>query len=232
MCDECGCNSTRKVIIDKSITDTNDKLAHTIWHNLKDQKILCINLMGAPGSGKTTVIEQLSKLMDPKGIFIIQGDLESDIDKVRLEKKDIDAYQINTHSGCHLNAQMIKKALSNIKLENKKYLIIENVGNLVCPAGIKIGQHIDIVVSSTTEGSDKPKKYPHIFMDASLAIISKTDIASNVCFNEDQYLNDIKKINGKIKIIKTSSKDNKSFLDVSKFIKHKRDHLLEIKHNH
>ena len=125
------------------------------------------------------------KEIDPKDIAVIQGDCESDIDKQRLEKSKIYTHQINTHSGCHLNSSMINSALIDMDLAGKKYLLIENVGNLVCPAGVNIGQHMDLIVSSTTEGSDKPKKYPQIFMDASVVVISKADLAKHVGFSEE-----------------------------------------------
>ena len=259
MCEECGCGHAHKKIddhdkgndnnpnqnieINKSVTEANDAIAHQIWHFLKDKNILCINLMGAPGSGKTTFIEGLvgfaketGGFIDPKEIAVIQGDLESDIDKKRLEEKNIQCHQINTHSGCHLNAAMINKVLLNMdekfNLNNKKFLIIENVGNLVCPAGVKIGQHMNIVISSTTEGSDKPKKYPIIFYDAGLVVISKYDLKEAVEFDEESYIKDIKNINSKASIAKVSSKKPETFSEVAGFIKHEREHLVGKEQNH
>ena len=235
MCDECGCDHDnndrpKKIEINRSVNEANNIIADQIKDFLKEKEIFCINLLGSPGSGKTTVIEGISKHIDPKDIAVIQGDLESDIDKIRLEEAGIYTYQINTHSGCHLNAAMINKALMDMDLTKKKYLIIENVGNLICPAGVKIGQHLDMVVSSTTEGSDKPKKYPLIFMDSSLVIISKTDLAGAVDFDEDRYIKDITNINSRIKIIKTSSKDTDSFAEPSHYLDHQRKHLLGHSH--
>jgi len=242
MCKECGCDSTeeqknenkqtKEIMIDRSVNIANDSIAHMISHNLKDKKILCINLMGSPGSGKTTVIEGISSYINPEEIAVIQGDLESDIDKIRLEKKNILTYQINTHSGCHLDAMMINKALLNMKIIGKRYLLIENVGNLVCPAGIKIGQHADIVTSSTTEGSDKPKKYPHIFLDAKAVVITKTDLSEAVSFDEKRYIKDITDINSKIKIMKSSSKQPESFKEIAEYMIHQRDHLIGLSHPH
>ena len=240
MCDDCGCEvekenhlEEKKVVnVNKSINEINDHLAHCIWHALKDKDIFCINLLGSPGAGKTTVIEGLSKFISPSEIAVVQGDLESDIDKKRLEESGIYTYQINTHSGCHLNSDMVNKALISMNLEGKKYLIIENVGNLVCPAGVKIGQHMDCVVSSTTEGSDKPKKYPVIFIDASVVIISKSDLIDAVDFNEEMYLRDIKNINPKVRIVKTSKKDASSFKELAHVLEHKREHVLGHSHKH
>jgi len=231
MCEECGCQDDKRIVIDKKVSAENDRIAHRIWHELKDKDVLCINLMGAPGSGKTTVIEGLSHHMKPAELAVIQGDLESDIDKKRLEELNIDTYQINTHSGCHLNADMIEHALQHLNLSGKKYLIIENVGNLVCPAGVKIGQHMNIVVSSTTEGSDKPKKYPIIFMDAHLILISKYDLKDAVDFDEAKYIKDIRKVNSEAKLLKTAHRDKESLGKVAELIHHKRDHLTK-EHSH
>ncbi len=235
MCEECGCDKqseTREIILNKSISEKNDSLAKEIKNNLRKKGILCINVLGAPGCGKTTFIEVVSQILNHSSIAVIQGDLESDIDKQRLDKQEIYAYQINTHSGCHLNSYMIHNALEDMNLKGKKYLIIENVGNLVCPAGIKIGQHINIVISSTTEGSDKPKKYPFIFMDANVILISKFDLADKVEFNEKNYIKDIRKINSNAKIIKISLKDKKTFLKVARFIEDERNYLITRNHSH
>lgn len=249
MCKTCGCedkkmkkgNEYKKGMkgifsnilkVGAPVSEANDEIAREIMHELEHRGILCVNMMGAPGSGKTTVIEGIAKSISPKEMFVIQGDLESDVDKKRLEKSRIDCYQINTHSGCHLNASMIMKALKKIKLDGKKYLIIENVGNLVCPAGVKIGQNTNLVVSSTTEGSDKPKKYPYIFMDADLIVISKSDLASYVGFDEKNYLKDLKGINGRAVVVKTSAKNKGSFREAAHFIEHEREHLLMHMHGH
>jgi hydrogenase nickel incorporation protein HypB len=256
MCEECGCSQDehennknhnqnnnlndheKSIQLDKSVNEVNDKLAHDLWHSLQDKEIFCVNILGSPGSGKTTFIENIADFLGKENIAVIQGDLESDVDKKRLEEKEISCYQINTHSGCHLNAMMINKAVIDLamteKLKGKMFLFIENVGNLVCPAGVKIGQHMDLVVSSTTEGSDKPKKYPIIFLDAKLVVISKYDLKDAVNFVEEKYLEDIKNINSKAKIIKVSNKDNNNegFKEAAHFIEHEREHLLEIKHEH
>jgi hydrogenase nickel incorporation protein HypB len=242
MCEECGCQDrnhthehekpSRTIPINQSVTAVNDLLADQIKQFLQDKKILCVNLMGSPGSGKTTVIEGLSHFIKPSNMVVIQGDLESDIDKIRLEKRNIETHQINTHSGCHLNASMINKVLLQEKITDKSFLIIENVGNLVCPAGVQIGQHVNIVISSVTEGSDKPKKYPLVFMDAHAVVISKIDFAVLADFNEKQYMADIKDINASIPVFKTEMKKKDSFRSLADFLIHERNHMIGIKHHH
>jgi len=227
MCDDCGCNE--KIIIDRSVTEANDTVAHGLWHRLRDKGILCVNIMGAPGSGKTTFIENVVKYLKSDRVCVVQGDLESDIDKIRLEKAGIETYQINTHSGCHLNAQMIETALSGLKLHKREFLFIENVGNLVCPAGVKLGQHIDIVVSSVAEGTDKPRKYPHIFRSSKMVVISKSDLAVAVDFNEEEYIGALKGINSSAKIIKTS-RDLKTFKSAAGFFEQQRTQMQNHSH--
>lgn len=237
MCRECGCGSeeeqpasSQTIPINKSIHEVNDAIAHDTRHYLADKKILCINIQGAPGCGKTTLIEGLAQHLS--GITTIQGDLENNVDKVRLEEQDIPTFQINTHSGCHLNAQMIQDALLNITLKKQEYLFIENVGNLVCPAGVKIGQHLNVTISAVTEGSDKPKKYPIIFLDSKLIIITKTNLIPYVDFNEEEYVNDIKKINPKATIIMLGKNDEKGLHRIAHFLEHEKQHLLGEAHHH
>jgi len=241
MCEECGCGdeetekpkpSEKVVEVNRSVKEVNDVLADQIRSFLQQKKVLCVNIMGSPGSGKTSVIEGISKNIKAAELMVIQGDLESEIDKKRLQNQEIDSYQINTHTGCHLNAAMVNKALLELNLDNKKYLIIENVGNLVCPAGVQIGQHVNIVVGSTTEGPDKPKKYPHIFADANIVLVSKYDLAEATSFDEKSFSQDVTKLNPKAKIFNTSSKNSESFEKIAHFLIHKRDHLIGKKHEH
>jgi hydrogenase nickel incorporation protein HypB len=221
MCKECGCSEVK--IIDKSIKDNNDKIAHKVWHKLDDLGVFCINLLGAPGAGKTTLIKGISRIIGSEKIAVIQGDLESDIDTKLLTTSGIDSYQINTHSGCHLNADMVNEAVSELnkkgQLNGKDYLIIENVGNLVCPSGVNLGQSINIVVSSTAEGNDKPQKYPLIFLDAFISVISKYDLKEYVDFDESAFIESLKNLNPNINIIKTSKNDPDSYLELVKVLR-------------
>jgi len=206
-----------EVEVDINVSHANDEIAEVNRKLLDKNKIRCVNIMGSPGAGKTTLIEGIAGHINPKKIAVIQGDLESDIDQKRLEKAGIEIFQINTHSGCHLNAHMVEHALEDMDIEGKKYLLIENVGNLVCPAGVNLGEHMKIVVSSTTEGSDKPKKYPIIFLDADAVVLSKMDLADAVDFDEKQYVDDIRKINRGIEIFRTD-KNKRSFEDIAGFL--------------
>jgi hydrogenase nickel incorporation protein HypB len=209
-----------RIDVNRSVSEANDAIAEKIVHSLSGKMILCINVMGAPGSGKTTVLEAIVPQIGAARIAVIQGDLESDIDKKRMEALDVPTYQINTHSGCHLNAVQIEDAIRELDLEGRRFLFIENVGNLVCPANKRIGQHLNIVVSSTAEGSDKPRKYPIIFKDADAVVVSKHDLSTAVGFDESTYLIDIQKMNPHAKLVKTSSKDSSSFRALAKWLEH------------
>jgi hydrogenase nickel incorporation protein HypB len=220
----------KKKTVNISVRSANDTIAHQNQHFLEKKKIFTINLMGSPGAGKTTFIEHIAQHL--KNLAVIQGDLESDVDKVRLEKSGIPTYQINTHSGCHLNAKMINEALMDMDLKDIGYLIIENVGNLVCPADVKLGQQMNILISSTAEGSDKPKKYPLIFRDADIAVISKTDLIPYVGFDENIYMKDIRNIKGDLSVHKVEKGEPKQFEMVAKEIEHKKSHWHGHSHQH
>lgn len=235
MCDECGCSEhhgDREIILDKQVLEANDALAAQNRGFCEKKRIMLVNVLGSPGSGKTTLIEEVCSFLEKEDVLVIQGDLESDVDKRRLEKAGVDCYQINTHSGCHLNAKMVADALMDSDLKDKTYIFVENVGNLVCPADVDLGQHMDVVVSSTTEGSDKPRKYPPIFRGADLVVISKTDLSDAVGFDEESYLKDIGGLNPDAKIIKANNKGGRGFDQVAEYIAHKREHLFGISHRH
>lgn len=236
MCNDCGCDDKviekKTIEVNESVMEDNDKIAHDTRHILFHKGVLPINIMGSPGAGKTTFIENIANYIDASDIAVIQGDLESDIDKERLEKQNIMTYQINTHSGCHLNAKMIQEAIEEMDLTNKKILLIENVGNLVCPANIEIGQKLNILISSTTEGSDKPRKYPIIFNNADALVVSKCDLAEHVGFKRDEYLADLKKINYDAEIFEVTEKEKASFKGISEFLIEKQKDWEEKGNSH
>lgn len=226
MCQECGCGD---IVVNESITAKNESVSDRVRASLEQQGIFVVNLMGAPGSGKTSVIEHLTAGLD--GLFVVQGDCESDVDTRRLEAHGVRAVQINTHSGCHLTAHMIEQVLDGVDLSGVHYLVIENVGNLVCPAGVGVGEHLNIVVSSTTEGDDKPTKYPHIFRAAKLVVVSKSDIADAVGFDIDSYRTQLDRVTT-AKVLLTSTKEPESFDRLAHMIAHARDHVFGLPHEH
>ena len=141
------------------------------------RKVLCLNMVSSPGSGKTTILEKsISTLMSSGKLYVIEGDQQTQLDSERVEKAGARAIQINTGSGCHLDAHMIDTALGKLNPEMNSILFIENVGNLVCPAMFDLGEFKRVIVISVTEGDDKPLKYPLMFESSHLCIINKTGL--------------------------------------------------------
>lgn len=184
MCTECGCdvshappNLSKRIEVIQNLLVEND---HQALHNKEHfdaRGITAINLMSSPGSGKTSLLEAtIEALAGELKIAVIEGDLETENDAERIRRHGVPAHQITTGMACHLDAGMVHDALHHLDLDDIDLLFIENVGNLVCPAGFALGQHADVVLLSVTEGDDKPSKYPVIFRQASRVLITKSDL--------------------------------------------------------
>ena len=179
MCGECGCGDREKVSVDikERILSSNDVIARHNRDHFVESGICAVNLMGSPGAGKTAVLEATSRrFAGNRRLGALAGDLETDRDAERLRAADITAAGITTGSACHLDAKMIHRALHDFLWQKLDYLFIENVGNLVCPAIYDLGQSANIVALSVTEGEDKPLKYPVMFRNADLVLLTKTDL--------------------------------------------------------
>ena len=173
-----------EIEVGEELTSFNDKIAQSNRKLFKDNGIFVINVMGSPGSGKTTLLENiLPELMETYRTAVIEGDLATQNDADRIRKTGVPAYQINTDGGCHLDARMIEETLKKIDTDKIDLLVIENVGNLVCPIEFDLGEDLRLVVLSTPEGEDKPLKYPPAMIHTDAVIISKTDIAEYVDVN-------------------------------------------------
>ena len=169
----------RKIDLQEGILDENDHIAQHVREHMTDHGILVVNEMGAPGVGKTTTLKNIFKHMTLKP-YVIEGDIESDLDTVDLQNLGVEAHQINTYGACHLDAPMIEHATHHIPFDEPGIMFIENIGNLVCPAEFTIGEHVLMLVSTVTEGSDKPYKYPLAFEKADIIIAC----AGNAGFDE------------------------------------------------
>ncbi|MGQ9369450.1 hydrogenase nickel incorporation protein HypB [Azospirillum sp. ST 5-10] len=182
MCDQCGCGADRppdgetSSVLD-SLRAANDRMAARVRAHLDARGVLAVNLMSSPGAGKTSLLEATIGAL-PAGVrvAVVEGDLETENDARRIRRHGVPAVQITTGVACHLDAAMVHDALAALPLDGIDLLFIENVGNLVCPAGFAVGQHRDVVLLSVTEGDDKPEKYPFVFRAADLVLITKTDL--------------------------------------------------------
>lgn len=189
----------------KNILGANDEIAALNRKLFAERNVIVMNLMGSPGSGKTTLLEQtLTRLADKIRIAVIEGDLFTAKDAERIERAGVDVIQINTAGGCHLDAAMIQKACETLDLDAIDLLIVENVGNLVCPAEFDIGENFKAVVLSITEGDDKPLKYPLIFKESTVTLLNKIDLLPFTNFNLQSARRDLTTLNPTIKIFETS----------------------------
>ncbi|MCI0472262.1 MAG: hydrogenase nickel incorporation protein HypB [Ignavibacteria bacterium] len=191
--------------IERKVLEKNDELASQNRRDLKSRNIFCINILSSPGSGKTSIIERtIEHLRNGIKMAVIEGDVQTDIDAKRVEKYKVPVIQIVTNGGCHLDAKLVRDAMENLNFSEINFLVIENVGNLVCPAGYDLGEDNKVVILSTTEGDDKPLKYPKMFMNSEVLIINKTDLLPYVNSNIETLKSNALKINPNLTVFETS----------------------------
>jgi hydrogenase nickel incorporation protein HypB len=198
----------QKFEIEKDILGSNNLLAERNRGYFEARNIFCINLVSSPGSGKTSLVEAtLNELKSKLKIYVIEGDQQGVLDAQRIEKAGGKVLQINTGDGCHLTAQMINDAVKKLDPPSGSVLFIENVGNLVCPAMFDLGESKRVVVSSVTEGDDKPLKYPNMFHSSDLCILNKTDLLNYCDFNKSGFNENIRRVNHHLEVIELSVRD-------------------------
>jgi hydrogenase nickel incorporation protein HypB len=184
----------------------NDYVAEIIRSKMKETKTLLINVTSSAGSGKTTLMQKTAeKLKDKLNLAVMVGDLETERDADRIRQTGIFALQIVTGGICHLEAQMVHQILDQFDLDNLDVLFIENVGNLVCPSSFDLGEDYRITLMATTEGDDKPKKYPKMFLTSDLMLVSKADLLPYLPFSVDAVVKDAREINHELEVIQISS---------------------------
>lgn len=187
---------------------------------LKNNNIFSINLLGSAGSGKTCVIEKIiSNMKSYYNIAVIEGDLYTAKDAMRIENHNVDVIQINTKEKTYLDANMISHSLKHLDIQKLDFLIIENIGSLTLPKKYDLSEDIKIVVMSTTGGNDKPLKYPMIFKSADVVILNKMDIADFTDFNKNEFYRDLYAINKNIKVFELSCKNNTGVNDLCEYLK-------------
>lgn len=212
-------NENRKIEVIESILSHNDKIAEVTNGKLKKSGIFVINVMGAPGAGKTSVIISLIKELNDIKAYVVEGDIESDIDTEILKSLGIDTIQINTHGACHLDATTIASALKEFNMDSPGVMFIENIENLVCPAELNIGEDIKMLVVTATDGSDKPYKYPLAFEVADIIIINKWDLIPYVKFDELYFMSGVRALNPLALVARVSSTEDTGFKEVADWIR-------------
>ncbi|MCJ7519732.1 MAG: hydrogenase nickel incorporation protein HypB [Anaerolineaceae bacterium] len=202
-----------RIQIVKNILSANDRSAEENLEFFNARNILAVNIMASPGAGKTSVILQTIKALSPDTrIAVIEGDTAPvTIDSEKVSNLGIPVTQINTGGNCHLEAMMVRKGLQHLELDHIELLIIENVGNLICPASFKLGAHINLVIASIPEGDDKPYKYPGIYRGIDCLILNKIDLLPYVDFNQEYFRKGIEALNPSIPIFPVSCKTLEGF---------------------
>lgn len=196
-----------QIAIEKKVLNENQKIAAELRQRFAEHRILVVNLISSPGSGKTTLLERTLERLDKRTrVVLLTGDLQTENDARRLQRWGYPVKQIITGGTCHLDAKMIERHIADWPLESFDLLVIENVGNLVCPSSYDLGENAKIVMLSVTEGEDKPLKYPSIFVKSELMILSKVDLLPYVPFDAELAKNNARSVHPGIKIIDLTSR--------------------------
>ena len=197
----------KTIAVNVNVLNKNDEVAAGVKKSLSERGIRMINLLGTPGSGKTTLLEQVlqDSRIDRSRVAVIEGDLYTAKDAERMEKIGVRAIQLNTEGACHLEADMIENALSELDLEGIDTVVVDNIGNLVCTAEFLLGEHLRIGVASVTEGNDKPLKYPLLFQTADVVLINKIDLQPYTNFDVQRFEDDVHSLNPNARVYTCSA---------------------------
>jgi len=221
-------NPKKEVLVLKDLLGSNKKIAGEIRAQLDERGILTVNLLSSPGAGKTTLLEKLIEHLQPTyQLGVIEGDIETARDAERIRAKGAPAWQITTGGACHLEAKMVGRLFSQIPAD-LDFLFIENVGNLVCPASYDLGEHLRLVLLSSPEGDDKPKKYPKAFTTADGLIITKTDLIPYLPFDPQRAAQEARELNPELKIFTVSSVTGEGITELISFLIQKLKELRAI----
>lgn len=197
----------KTIAVNVNVLNKNEEIAAQVHSDLASRGVRLINLLGTPGSGKTTFLETVlgREDVDRSRVAVIEGDLYTAKDAERMEKLGVRTIQLNTEGACHLEADMIQRALEELDLSGISTVIIDNIGNLVCTSEFSLGEDIRVGISSVTEGNDKPMKYPLLFQTADYVLVNKMDLAPFTNFNMAQFAADIHTLNPKAEVIPCST---------------------------
>jgi hydrogenase nickel incorporation protein HypB len=198
--------SSQEIPVFVSIQAENDQKAGNLNQELHARGIWTINVLGIPGAGKTSLIAGLVRALAPETVYVLEGDIESDMDSRRLRAAGVETVQINTHGACHLDAPVVAKALADFPFAGPGVLFIENIGNLVCPAEFNIGEDAKLLITTVTDGSDKPYKYPLAFEKAQIIVVNKVDLLPYVDFDWSFFLAGIRALNPDAPVIRLNAR--------------------------
>ncbi len=213
-----GVSNKRMVQIEQDILAKNNAYARANRQHLAEHGIFALNLVSSPGSGKTTLLCKTITMLNGQAVAVIEGDQQTTHDAERIRATGAPAIQINTGKGCHLDAHMVGHAMEQLGLQQDSLLMIENVGNLVCPAAFDLGETHKVVILSVTEGEDKPIKYPDMFRAASLMLLNKVDLLPHLSFNVDVAIEFAHRVNPQLRIIQVSASSGEGMTEWLEFL--------------
>lgn len=217
---------SKRLYLQQQVLHGNEELARQNRELFRKHSVLVINIIGSPGAGKTTFLEQMVvHLSKATKLGVIEGDVASTIDSERIARCGIPAVQINTHGACHLDAQMIAAVTTHFSLDELHMLLIENVGNLVCPTEYDLGEELRVVLLSTAEGADKVQKYPAVFQQAHAVVLSKTDLLPYVSFDLKEFYQQLSILNPHIQVFPVSAVKNVGVHAFADWLLQKREDL-------
>lgn len=214
--------SKQDVVIMEDINAENDRRAEEIHRSLSEKGIFTINVIGAPGVGKTSTLTRIIQGLGDIPSAVVEGDIQSDIDTQKLRERGIPSTQINTGGACHIDAPLMESALAEFPVKENSLLWIENIGNLVCPAEFQIGEDVKMLICAATDGSDKPYKYPLAFEKAAVILVNKADLLPHVDFDMDYFTKGIRALNPTAPILPVSAKTGEGIDEVCQWIQQRR----------
>jgi hydrogenase nickel incorporation protein HypB len=211
--------SSKDITIMENINAENDRIAEGIQSRLAKKGIYAVNVIGAPGVGKTSSLIRIIGGLEGIKAYVIEGDIQSDIDTEKLKLLNIEAVQIHTGGACHIDGVLIENTLDKLSLDQKGILFIENIGNLVCPAEFNIGENIKLLIATVAEGADKPYKYPLAFEKAAAILINKADLMPYVDFDMEYFTKGVRALNPNAPIFPVSAKTGEGFQEVVQWLR-------------